>query len=242
MKVLLLFHLQSNILMFRIIKILDRFPDLDEIWKIREGKIDEVIKKEFITVFDKQDYKVNKYGDGILAFMIMENLLTRDDYSMFDVKCSVTEYTSRYTKFAHFGKLYSYGQNNYLNFQGLRIVNSFGIRRLYTKNLIKYESLEVQQEFIKEVFRLPQEEITENEVYDKGSIRKLINDLTKLLKTLEEYQINFYASSIMIYYSSYAKELKLKFLDFSYFPQKLKFGDIKGIIVFIDILNKMLND
>lgn len=222
--------------------IMNEFPSLDEIWKIRENKSDHIKKKNFLKIFDKKEYKAQGYGNGMSAFMIMENLYTRNDYCIIDSKCTTTEDIDRYQNFHHEEKLFSYGQNKYMNFQGLRIVNSFGIRRLYSKNLIKYESLDVQKHIVREIFRLPQEEQSKNLKFDLVSIKKLIQYLEELLKILEFYQINFIGASVLIYYSSFAKEVKLNFLDFSYFPEKLKFEDIKGIVILVNILKQMLTD
>lgn len=222
--------------------IMNEFPSLEEIWKIREHKYECIKKKEFLTNFNKKEYKAEGYGNGMNGYMLMENLLTRNDYCIIDSKCTTTEDIDRYQNFHHEEKLFSYGKNKYMNFQGLRIVNSFGIRRLFSKNLIKYESLDVQKQIVREVFRLPQEEQSKNHKFDLVSIQKLIKELEELLKVLEYYQVNFIGASVLIYYSSFAKEIKLNFLDLSYFPEKLKFEDIKGIVIMIDVLKQILTD
>ena len=206
---------------------------------MRETQNSSHIKTVEVVEFKLDNYKKFVYGNGIHAYMILNNLLTSMDFSMFDLKCIFPEDYSRYKKFNHPDKLYSYGKNKYFNFQGLRLVNPHGQKILYTKNYIKYEEVSIQKQFLRKMFS---QSCTNMKNLDKESIKKLQDSFIQLRQKLKLYNINFESSSVMVYYNAVSRELKLKFLDFSYFPNPLEVHNLNGITLMINVLQEILEE
>jgi hypothetical protein len=170
------------------------------------------------------------------AFMILKNIITSKSYSIFDLKCFLTEDYQRYLDLQDPDKLESNGRKNYLNFQGLSIKNSKSQRVFYTKNYIKYDDLNIQRLLLEKMFSLNN---FDNQV-DDNSVRKLKKKIKVLGEVLRKYQISFESSSLLILYDSSNYKIKMKYLDFSYLPQRMKEEDLKGLDLSIDLMNQII--
>ena len=169
------------------------------------------------------------------AFMVLKNVLNSDNYSIFDVKCFLTEDYERYQKFQDPDKLKSGGKKNYLNFQGFRIIHPNGERVLYTKNYIKYDDLCIQRLMLEKLFTLNDFESK----LDENNILKLKKKINILASFLKKYSISFESSSLLILYDSSSFKIKIKYLDFSYLPGHLQKTDLKGLEVMGDLLDRI---
>lgn len=168
--------------------------------------------------------------------MVLKNVLNSKNYSIFDIKCFLTEDYQRYQQFQDPDKLESNGQKNYLNFQGLSISNSKPERVFYTKNYIKYDDLKIQRLLLEKMFALND---FENRI-DENNVKKLRKKVLALGRVLREYQVSFESSSLLILYNSSKFKIKMKFLDFSYLPGKLQKTDLLGLDLMAKLLHQIL--
>lgn len=76
------------------------------------------------------------------------------------------------------------------------------------------------------------------------ALKECVESLRRLREVIAELGIYFENSSIVILFSKAHRKFILKYVDFSYFPQPLKKGDLDGldeaILIFSTILSKNL--
>lgn len=183
------------------------------------------------------DFPQNFFGDGRQAFMVLKNVLNSKGHSIFDIKCFLTEDYQRYQKFQDPDKLDSNGKKNYLNFQGLSIINPRGERVLYTKNYIKYDDLRVQRLLLEKMFAINDFD----HKIDQSSVTKLRKRVRALGQVLRKYQVSFESSSLLILYDSASFKIKMKFLDFSYLPGQLQKTDLLGLDLMGELLSRIID-
>lgn len=212
-------------------------PPVESVWQYREQGAFPGLDQPDLLRMSQLDFKKDVYGDGIHGFIVLKNVLNSKYYSIFDLKCFLTEDYDRYKNFKDPDKLESGGMKNYLNFQGLSIVNPNAERVLYTKNYIKYDDLDIQRLMLEKMFSMN----SIDRQIDKASVVKLKKKI-KILKTiLEKYKITFPSSSLLILYNSFTYKIKIKFLDFSYLPIKVQDVDLLGLDVTINMLDSILD-
>lgn len=183
------------------------------------------------------NFPENFYGDQMQGFMVLKNVLNSKSYSIFDIKCFLTEDYQRYQQFQDPDKLQSNGQKNYLNFQGMSISNPKPERVLYTKNYIKYDDLKIQRLLLEKMFAIND---FDNKV-DQSNVSKLRKKVMSLGRVLREYQVSFESSSLLILYNCSNFKIKMKFLDFSYLPGKLQKTDLLGLDLMAKLLHQILD-
>ena len=76
---------------------------------------------------------------------------------------------------------------------------------------------------------------------DVRALEECVESLTRLRKVIAELNIYFENSSIVILYSKAHREFILKYIDFSYFPQPLREGDLAGLDEAIRIFSLVLS-
>jgi hypothetical protein len=186
--------------------------------------------------FSKMNFQQNFYGNEMQAFMVLKNIISSNGYSIFDVKCFLTEDYQRYCDLQDPDKLESNGRKNYLNFQGLSIKNSKSQRVFYTKNYIKYDDLSIQRLLLEKMFSINN---FDNQI-DDNSVHKLKKKIKVLGEVLRKYQISFESSSLLILYDSNNFKIKMKYLDFSYLPGKLVKTDLLGLDLAIHLMDQII--
>lgn len=98
-------------------------PSLESIWEVQDKNKTSLQSNFDLRNFDPAKFAPNFYGDGNIAYLILENLLTDKMVSILDIKLVATEMLSRYKTMQNEKKLTSYGKKNYLNIQGIQIVD-----------------------------------------------------------------------------------------------------------------------
>lgn len=97
---------------------------MEAIWEVQDKNMTQNTGSFSLQHFEKSKFKPEFYGDGKISYLLLENLLIDNMVSILDVKLVVTEMLSRYKKIQGNNKLHSYGNNNYLNIQGIQIVDN----------------------------------------------------------------------------------------------------------------------
>jgi hypothetical protein len=156
------------------------------------------------------------------------------EFSIIDLKILLTEDYSKYSKYDHPQKLTSNGDKYYLNIQGFRFVNEKHEQFFYSKNIVKYDNQITQKQMIRKIFTNKRRE----QVLDKESVIKIKNQVEELKLVLNGYGITLESSSVLIMYDALSKEIKVKFLDFSYVPEPKNEVAYLGL----DLFNKMLDE
>jgi hypothetical protein len=153
--------------------------------------------------------------------------------SILDLKLHITEDFSRYSDFEGPHKLLSFGQEEYLYIPGINLSSKNCRQYFYIKDLLKFEEIEVQREMIKRVFL----ETGSNKLNTKAIAS--VAEKTEIIKAaLEEYKISINGASVLILYDTRLKEADVYFTDISYLPHELQGSDLKGLEIFLQILNQ----
>jgi hypothetical protein len=210
-------------------------PSLDQIWEFHKTKNINFSNSNFFLTDFNQIKKKNKFSN-FEGYMILENIMKNQLYSILDMKLELTEEYKRYLNYSHPHKLISYKEKFYLNIQGINLVNAQDTQYYYIKNLIKYKSLVIQKQIIRKIFYHPEDE---NKM-DIKAIKEARDRAAQIYKYLNEYEINLMGSSVLIFYNQKLRLSKVYLVDFSYFPHKLNECDLLGLELLIKMLDEFL--
>lgn len=210
------------------------FPDIQQTKKFRENQNDICLKYINKIEYDYKDHKINGFGNKLKAYIILENEMYQKNYSIIDKKFILTEHYFRYNNMKDEQKLHSNGQNRYLNSAGISITNKLGFQQIYIKNTFKYFCLQAQSMFIKKMFVNP-----DTGKLDLYCIQQVINKIKDLMSCLKNNNLFFFSSSILVLVNVPKQDIKVRFIDFSYFPSNVSKFDYCGSELFVELLENL---
>ena len=178
----------------------------------------------------------NRENSKFNSYLILNNIMQSGNFSIIDLKFKLTEENTNYKKLDNPEKLTSNKNKNYLNFQGLRFVNEKHEQYFYSKNLEKYRDLGSQKLMIRKFFT----QMRNNYELDKKAIGLLRNQINELKSIFEGYGLSLRTSSILVLYDALSKEIKLKFVDFSYMSQPIFETAYVGLELFMNLLDQLI--
>lgn len=176
-------------------------------------------------------HKMHGFGKQMKAFIVLQNELYQKNYSALDMKFILTEQYFRYQQFSHQHRLHSGAKSQYLNLAGISLKGADGLQRIYLKNNFKYFCLDGQARFIRELFVDP----STGQV-DPESVRTVRKGVAELLAVLQKRNLFFESSSVLLLVNVAERDVKVRFIDFSYFPSKFCKSNFRGIEVFLEML------
>jgi hypothetical protein len=210
------------------------FPDIEGTKKFREDQNNKKFDKIETVEYDYQFHKLNGFGNKLKAFIILDNLMYKKNYSIIDKKFILTEHYFRYNNMKDEEKLHSNGQNKYLNSAGISITNKSGFQQIYIKNNFKYFCLQAQSMFIKKMFLHP-----DTQKLDLKCVQMVIEKIKELMTILKNNNLFFFSSSILVLVNVPEQDIKVRFIDFSYFPSNISKFDYCGSELFVELLENL---
>ena len=170
-------------------------------------------------------------------WMAVVNLIQDDSFSIMDLKIILTNHNPDFLDTPDNIKLSFCPQEKILQIGGM-VIKSSESKIIYKSYLhLRFFRKQVQKRFIKRFFSTNQNP----ETLDIAAVTECINTLKAIQVALEQEEIFFFNSSLLILYSSKHKKCIAKLIDLCYYPRRLEDqNSIAGLLTMIQLLTEIV--